>query len=155
MRIATSGLATISFLFLMASQALAQDSGPDYVFNVPVRVENARHVAAAAVQCSVRAYDAAGRWLASPSGYEGIGPRLVGGAFRGTIRMELRLPAGVTRSNVRDWSCDLLISAARDPSGAVVNVPGSNVEQRVIGYTTVTGQRVTSSVVVAQGEFPR
>lgn len=155
MRIATHGFAASSILFLTAFQALAQDTGPDYVFNVPVRIENARHLTAVIVQCSVRASDATGRWLASPSGVEIIDSRLVDGAFRSTARVEVRLPAGVTRSNVREWHCDLLLNGARNPSGTVVDVPGATVEERVAGYTTVTGQRVTSSRVYAAGRFPR
>jgi hypothetical protein len=80
---------------------------------------------------------------------------LADGAFRDTVRIEVRLPAGVERSSLRDWSCQLLIPVARDPAGAAVFVPGATAEARVAGYTTITGQRVASAAMYVSGSFSR
>jgi hypothetical protein len=136
-----------------ASPSYAQ-SGPDYIFNVPVRIENAQPLAGNPLQvmCTVSAYDASWRHLGSQTATQTITPSETG--YRSSVRLELTLPPGLARSNVRRWSCGLLLQTANTPSGVRVAIPGVNSEARLAQYPTVTGQSVASSALSTNGEFP-
>lgn len=146
--VAAAGLA----LTMFTAPAMAQ-TGPDYVFNVPVRVENTPSLngLTGAVQCSVAGFDAAGR----QTGYYyvsqlfNIGPA----GFNETLRLELTLPAGVRRADLTTWLCQMNFQTVRNGSGVVVPMPlGPDAN---IAYTSVTGQTVASSRYFSNGEFAR
>jgi hypothetical protein len=145
--IALAGLALAAF----AAPAMAQ-TGPDYVFNVPVRIENTPPLAGqfAVVNCSVIAYNLVER---RPTGtyYAQQQVTIGDSGYRDTVRIELTLPAGVRRSDVMNWSCSLILHRARTPAGAVVDMPAG--ADRAAAYTSVTGQTVASSQMLAQGYF--
>ncbi len=138
-------------LAMLTAPATAQ-TGPDYIFNVPVRIENTPPLNGqrANVLCLVIAYDfAAGR----PTGtYQAqqwitIGPS----GFNDTVRVEITLPPGVRRADTMSWSCSLNLQNVRDASGASVPIPPG--VDRGAAYTSVTGQRVASSRTVINGQF--
>lgn len=145
--IALGGLA----LAMLAGPAMAQ-TGPDYIFNVPVRIANAPPLSGqtANVTCLVFIADpATGRTLRNHSAQQNItiGPS----GYSGTVRIEMTLPAGVRRADVRNWSCQLALRNARAPDGTIVSIPGSDASN----YPSVTGQSVASSQTLVQASFPR
>jgi hypothetical protein len=130
----------------------AAQTREDFVFNVPVRIENASPLDGVPVQvrCSVRAY-AGGVFTSAPMAAQSVtvGPT----GYTGTVRLAVTLPDGVRRADVRDWNCSLMINRARNSRGEILAVPGPNVEARVTGYTTVTGQTVATHNVDEMGNF--
>ena len=148
-------LLILASAFLAASSPSFAQSGPDYVFNVPVRIANAPPLAGNPLQvmCTVVGYDASGRALGTETAIQTVTPDAAG--YRGSVRLEVTLPPGWTRSNVRRWSCNLLLQTANNPSGARVPIPGTNSEAKVVQYPGVTGQTVASSTVSTGAEFRR
>ncbi len=148
-------IAALAFGFACAgaTPCMAQAT-PDFVFNVPVRIENAPPLSGrtARVQCNLRAYSPAGVWIASPAGSQNIevGPS----GYRGAVRVEVTLPATVPRSAVRDWSCDLIIAVVTGPSGEAVSISAGSRETQLARYTSTTGQVVASHNLNAYGTFP-
>jgi hypothetical protein len=142
------------FACFAATPSLAQAT-PDFVFNVPVRIENAPPLSGRAVrvQCNLRAYSPAGVWIAGPSGgqYVDVGPT---GGYRGTVRVEVTLPPTVPRSAVRDWFCELVVAVVTGPSGEAVSISGGTRETVLARYTSTTGQAIASHSMSASGTFP-
>lgn len=140
---------------LSASAAHAQTPPADYVFNVPVRIENAAPLngASVAVECSVQAYNASGSAIAVPRSRQVItvGPS----GYHDTLHFEIALPEGVRRQDVVRWNCYMDISQARNRSGAMTPLSGPNAGAHIDQYPIVTGQAVRSSNIISQAEFPR
>ncbi|WP_135212070.1 hypothetical protein [Vitreimonas flagellata] len=153
MRLLKALILATAFLSASAGAALAQ-TGPDFVLNVPVRIENAPPLAnrEAEVRCQIQAYQPGTRTVtALPRAQQRI--RIGPTGFRETLRFEFSFPPGVPRSHARYWNCELALLEAATPSGEVVSVVAGNVATTVTNYTSVTGQSVASSNVSVNGTF--
>lgn len=149
MRLINAILAAFAFTAIASAPCFAQ-TGPDYVFNVPVNFDNVPPLSGNSfgVNCQVLARGADGR----SSGY---GNTAVGGrhptyeigptGYHGTIRVEITLPPGVRRADVTFYSCSALFYTVTNAAGA--RVPMTNVSQ----YTALTGQAVARSQLLVQG----
>ena len=150
MRVIRSICAAVAFTAVAASPSVAQ-TGPDFVFNVPVNFQNVPslngHVFG--VDCSVLVGGGAAGPASRYSSTDGatahptyaIGPT----GYRGTVRVEVRLPAGVRRADVNFWSCSARFYEVTNAAGA--RVPMTNASQ----YTALTGQAIARSQLLVQG----
>jgi hypothetical protein len=151
--LALAFLATLAF----AAPASAQ-TGPDYVFNVPVRIENTPPLAGRgfAVDCAVFATGADGRYIAArsaggPEAVQTIGPT----GFNGTVRVEVRLLPGMRRADVRRWDCGLRFFSVTNAAGAVVSWGTPNSTEALRSYPALTGQQIRRSTVYMAADFAR
>jgi hypothetical protein len=138
----------------VASPSLAQGA-PDFVFNVPVRIENTPPLAGqrASITCQVRAISASGAWLGSRSGISYIDIGASG--YSGTVRVEVILPPEVPRASVREWSCGLRPLNATSTSGAAAPIGGASADQIPERYTAITGQAIASHRLNVSGTISR
>lgn len=153
MRFITTILATLAFTAMAAAPSSAQ-TGPDFIFNVPVNFDNvpALNGHSFGVNCQVLVSTPDGR----TSGY---GNTAVGGrhptydigptGYHGTVRVEITLPAGVRRADANFYSCSAAFYSVTNAAGA--RVPMSNAGQ----YTALTGQAVARSQLLVQGPITR
>jgi hypothetical protein len=153
MRLVKSVLCALALSALAASPSAAQ-TGPDYVFNVPVNFDNVPSLNGHSftVACMVRVVGSDGRTSAyrSTDGLPSHPTHAIGPTgFHETIRVEVRLPAGVRRADATGWSCDASFSTVTNTTGARVLM--TNASQ----YTALTGQAVTRSQLLVQASFPR
>lgn len=129
---------------------------PDFVFQVPVRIENMTHLISAAVNCSV-VHDAPG--LATPVslGVPGTGTTavpVVAGAYNGTLTVTVQVTADrLARYTPTSWGCGLTYRW-RNPDGTTFSESVRPGEREGI-YTRSTGQAITSeSTVRVTGPLP-
>lgn len=146
--------AFVAGISALASPAAAQ-TGPDYVFNVPVRIENATPLAGhpAYVRCSITALSADRHYIRAGEGRQNfdIGPT----GFRGTVRVEVTLSPGMRRADSQRWDCTLEFYSVTSATGARTSWGTPNSAEAIRGYPALTGQAVRSSVLVATGLFTR
>ena len=152
----TLALALIA-AFALATPGSAQEA-PDYIFNVPVRIENAPPLAGRSfmVECAVFATGADGRYIAArsaggPASTQTIGPT----GYNGTVRVEVRLLPGMRRADVRRWDCGLRFFNVTNAAGAVVSWGTPNSTEALRSYPALTGQQIRSSNVYTAADFPR
>lgn len=147
------------FSLILAASAFAAPSAvaqtrEDYVFNVPVRIENTPPLNGQDVRilCAVDA-TVGGAFVRVPSVMQlvRVGPT----GYRGTVRLAITLPEGVRRSDVSGWYCQMQLLHALSPSGVRTEISGANVELKVASYTAVSGQAVASRNVHRSGTFSR
>lgn len=142
-------LATVMALFV--TNAYAQ-SGPDYVFTVPVRIENASPLSGhqGTVVCSVQNMSG-GRVIRGGHGSTvfDIGPS----GYHAPVRVEVRLMDGVSRASGVRWACELQLSQVTNRAGETVAWGSPNVGTALPLYPVVTGQTVSSTNLVVQAEF--
>ncbi|QGZ96705.1 hypothetical protein [Terricaulis silvestris] len=128
---------------LLSVEARAED----YVFTLPVRIENMRNMESADATCGVEGL----RRLPAGAGYTYVPIPLIDGAYNGTLTIRVTLPVGFTRADFPRWACGIIYRWRR-PAGASAGY-GSG-EQNLL-YATETGQTVASSVLRTEGAFPR
>lgn len=148
MRLSSAGMAAAAIL-MTAAPASAQTGEPDFVFNVPVRIENASPLNGAwsMVECAV--FDAAGRNLQA----DNTPVTVTDGAFRGNVRVEMRMRAPEVRpaSAARRYSCALIIASAARPDGTRASL-GPLTSDNVAGrYTAASGQSLVSHTLIVSG----
>ena len=148
----------INPVLVLAFSVLSAPTTPtldaSYVFRVPVRIENMRHVTRASVSCNI-ILDRPG---STPIGVGTTGPEMVwtpvtDGALTDTVTITVTLSSTVlaTGTPVR-WSCGLTYDF-RNPDGTIVH--SSFVEgERERVYTRSTGQEITTAVVTVGGPLP-
>jgi hypothetical protein len=127
---------------LMFASAASAD---EFVFNVPVRIENAPNVVDAVISC--------GATLRTASGAETYVSAnqtitVTGGAYRDTVRLVATIPTGARRENAINWNCTMRPGVR---SGAGVSRPTTDVEA---WYEDVAGHRVASHTLTAFGYLP-
>jgi hypothetical protein len=140
---------TFAFALTLASPGAAQTGEPDFVFNVPVRIENAPPINGewSIVECTV--LDEAGRNLQS----DNARVRVTDGAFRGTVRVEMRMREPVLRpaSAARRYQCALIVASVARADGSRVSL-GTLTSENVAGrYTTASGQSLVSHRLIVSG----
>src|SRR5512147_2884407 len=142
-------LATIATA-LLTTPAAAQSSDADYVFNVPVRIENAPALngATVIVECSVQAYNAAGMAIAAPRARQNITVGATG--YHDTLHFNISLPEGVRRSDVVRWNCYMDLLNARNRRGELTPLTGPNSGAHIAQYPIVTGQTVRYQQTLVQ-----
>lgn len=123
----------------------AAQTGPDYVFNVPVRIENAPPLSGhpARVDCDLTMMSE-GRIARAGSGSANfdIGPS----GFRGNVRVEVALQPGVARADVRQYNCTLWFYSVTNAAGVRTSWGAPNTLAALPGYRIITGQEVRSQV---------
>ena len=125
----------------------------DYVFQIPVRIENMRHVTEASASCSIL-HESPGRGpiqLGVPgTGYTSI--PVVDGAVNDTITVTVTVTAArIAEYTPTHWDCGLAYRW-RNPDGTIFSeslIPGT----REGIYTRLTGQEITTAVVQVRGEL--
>jgi hypothetical protein len=122
-----------------------------YVFRVPVRIENMRHVTQASVTCTVTLERPGG----TPIGYGTTGPEMVwtpvrDGALSDTVTITINLSSATLAlgTPVR-WSCSLIYDF-RNSDGTIVHASFVEGERERV-YTRSTGQEITTAVVTVGG----
>ena len=132
-----------SILLALAASASVADAA-DYIFTVPVRVENMRFADRVTVTCNVLN-------LHRPVGYSGEIPvPLTAAAYHGSITINVDLLPGYVRADASLWSCALVYYWHR-PAGA----PSAGLLDQYVFYQRETGQAIASEVVTASGSLPR
>jgi hypothetical protein len=149
MRFIKTILAALTFTAFASAPCFAQ-TGPDFIFNVPVNFDNVPSLNghSFSVHCQVLVRGADGR----SSGY---GNTAVGGrhptydigptGYHGAVRVEVTLPAGVRRADANFYSCSASFYTVTNAAGARVSMPNANQ------YTALTGQAVARSQLLVQG----
>ncbi len=153
MRLLKALILATTLLGASAGTALAQ-TGPDYVFNVPVRIENAPPLAGhpAAVECSLSMLQD-GRIARAGSARSNFD--IGAGGFRGSVRVEVTLLPGVRRADVRDYTCTLWFYSVTNAAGARTSWGSPNTLAALPGYRLITGQEVRSHVESVGGTIAR
>jgi len=143
-------LASVAALFV--TTAHAQSAQPDYVFTVPVRIENAPPFAGhqGRVSCTVQSMSV-GRSLSAGEGSTSfnIGPS----GYRGSVRVEVRLMEGVSRNDTWHWDCALWFSNVSNRAGVSVPWGTPNTLAALPMYPVITGQAVASSSLQVQADI--
>ena len=112
----------------------------DYVFGVPIRIENLRFAESAQLLCNV--FGAPG-----PIGRSGyIAVPLTDGAYHGVVPVSVTLNVGYARADAMSWLCELQYSWRRPPGSRSVGFV-----ERDRYYQLETGQAITSSNMVESG----
>ena len=142
------------FVSALCVMPAAAQTGPDFVFNVPVNIDNVPPLNGRPFElvCGVQAQTASGSILSylSTDGLPAHPTYAIGpGGFHDTIRVELTLPAGVRRADVLRWSCDANFFTVTTPAGTTASMPNPTL------YTPLTGQAVARSQLHVGAEFPR
>jgi hypothetical protein len=126
-----------------------------YVFRVPVRIENMRHVTQAAVSCNVRIERTSGDLISVGStGLTLAWMPLRDGSLTDTATVTVTIPTSLLGTGTpTHWSCSLIYDF-RNPDGSIFRE--STLEgERERAYTRITGQEITTAVVIVEGALPR
>ncbi len=126
-------------LILAAAFAMAFPTSAfadDYIFNVPVRIENAPGIYEAHISCGVT--------LRSATGVETYVPgratlTIPPTGYRGTVQIRATVPVGARREDQINWSCAMTL-LHRDAAGTVSAMRGDPGAW----YEDVSGRRVVS-----------
>jgi hypothetical protein len=117
----------------------------EFVFNVPIRIENAPGIAEARVRCGVSMRSGSG----AVTGVDALHTLTVtGGAYHGMLRLVAPIPAGSRREDATNWFCTM------DPMHTVplgLNGPAGDVED---WYEDVSGRSLVSHNLSSSGFFP-
>ena len=147
-------------LTILLASALAAAPSPapvfaDYVFIVPVRIENMTHITTASISCSV-IHDAPG--LANPIqlGTPGTGTEFItvaGGNFTGNVTVTVAVTADrLARYTPTSWSCAVAYRW-RNPDGSIFTESLRPGEGEGV-YTRRTGQALDSATTTVGGPMP-
>jgi hypothetical protein len=117
----------------------------EFVFNVPVRIENAPGIVEARIRCVVSMRTASGA-AAGVEVRETL--TITGGAYNGTLRLVAPITAGLRREDATSWSC-AMEPFYTTPTG--VARPTGDLEN---WYEDVSGRRLASHSLQAFGYFP-
>jgi hypothetical protein len=143
---------------LAVAFAMLPSSAPafaDYVFIVPVRIENMTHITTASVSCSI-IHDAPG--LANPIhlGTPGTGTEFItvrGGNFTGNVTVTVAVSADrLARYTPTSWSCAVAYRW-RNPDGSTFSESLRPGEREGV-YTRSTGQAIDSATTTVTGPMP-
>ena len=123
----------------------ASASADEFVFNVPIRIENAPGIVEARILCSVT--------MRSPSGgltYAVARQTLTiaGGAYRDTLRLAATVPVGSRREDATGWHCNM------EPFARVATGLSSPTSDVGDWYEDVAGQSVSSYTLRRIGTVP-
>lgn len=144
-------------LTIMLLIALAPVKQPayyaNYVFNIPVRIENMRNITRAWVSCGITHRGSS----ASDVRALGVGGQtdvpLVDGAYNGTITVTAAVSAGdAIQYPPTNYSCALMY-VWRNPDGATFS-ESVDATTRATAYTRLTGQAIAENTAEAAGTFP-
>lgn len=117
----------------------------EFVFNVPIRIENAPGITEARIYCAVQMRAASG----AVTGAEARQTlTITGGAYNATLRLVAPIPAGSRREHATLWFCDM------EPMYAVstgLRRPAGDVED---WYEDVSGRSLVSHNLRSSGSFP-
>jgi hypothetical protein len=145
----------ITLLMLGLGTVNAPPPMADFVFQVPVRIENMRHITTALVSCSI-IHDAPG--LATPVslGVPGTGTTSVpvaDGAYNGTVTVTVTVtPDRLARYAPTSWSCGIAYRW-RNPDGSTFTESVRPGEREGI-YTRLTGQAIAEATTTVTGPLP-
>jgi len=127
----------------------------DFVFQIPVRIENMRHITTALVSCSV-VHDAPGLLNPISLGDPGTGTTsvpLTDGAYNGTLTVTVTVtPDRLARYAPTGWSCGIGYRW-RNPDGTVFSESVRPGEREGI-YTRLTGQAISEATTTVSGPLP-
>ncbi|HYN82875.1 MAG TPA: hypothetical protein VES88_15405 [Gemmatimonadaceae bacterium] len=133
----------------------APASAPDFVFQVPVRIENMTHITTASVACEV-VHDAPGLPTPINLNVPGTGITSVpvaGGAYAGNVTVTVTVTADrLARYTPTSWSCAITYRW-RNPDGTTFTESVRRGEREGI-YTRLTGQAISESTVTVTGPLP-
>lgn len=144
-------------LTIMLLFALAPVKPPmffvDYVFNVPVRIENMRSVTSVWVTCGILHVGSG----AADRTALGIGGRtnvpISDGAYDGTITVTVPVSSSdAIRFPPNAYGCGLVYQW-RNPDGTAFN-ESVNASGRATAYTRLTGQDITENTTEIAGTLP-
>jgi hypothetical protein len=116
----------------------------EYVFNVPIRIENASGIVEARIRCGVTMRSASGATTGAEA-RETL--TIAGGAYNGTLRLVAPVPAGSRREDATHWFCTMTPYYAV-PSG--VAQPAGDVED---WYEDLSGRSLMSHNLRSDGYF--
>lgn len=133
-------LPVIASVLCLAAATPAQ--AVDFVFNVPVRIENMRNVTRAFVSCTAGQTVSGIPHPLGPSSMVDV--PLVDGSFHGTIPVNFSVSSGYAASDATDWQCALTY-LWRMPDGSTFSRSLTSSEDRGALYTRYTGQEVASA----------
>ena len=142
-------------LTIMLLIALAPVQPPayfaDYVFNIPVRIENMRNVTSAFITCGMTHRGTSAADVRSL----GIGGRanvpLVDGAYNGTITITVPVSAAdAIQYPPTNYSCTL-VYLWRSPDGSIYNESFATTADRATAFTRLTGQAISENTTEVAG----
>jgi hypothetical protein len=144
--------AIAALAFAAASLMVAPACADDFVFNVPVRIENAQMITAAQVECVV-IYE---RGSPGPGFASAMSTVTVpDGGYNGTVVVTVTPPPEARRQDAQEWRCTLGILLAPTPATATWLGASLTDEARSVRYTAATGRLVTSSHSQERAMFSR
>ena len=127
----------------------------DFVFQIPVRIENMRHMTSAIVSCAVM-HDAPGLPNPISLGDPGTGSAsvpVVGGVYNGTVTVTVSVaPDLLARYAPTGWSCGISYRW-RNPDGTIFSASVAPGEREGI-YTRLTGQAIGAATTRVSGSLP-
>jgi hypothetical protein len=141
-------------LTIMLLIALAPAQPPayfaDYVFNIPVRIENMRNITSAWVSCGITHRGSS----ASDVRTLGVGGRtdvpLVDGSYNGTITVTVPISASdAIQYPPTNYGCGL-VYLWRNPDGATFS-ESVDATSRATAYTRLTGQAISEHTTEVAG----
>ena len=144
------GLLTVGLLLLSSTGAVAAD----FTFNVPVTLSNVPSVTQLAVGCGVSRVEAGGVSPFGPGNVVGSGQTAMpvsGGAYSGTVRVEVNASGIISADQARSYSCSLSV-VGRARTGAAYTASPGNLQAI---YETATGHTLTSVRTTVRGPIPR
>ena len=139
-----------ALLLLSGGSALAAD----FTFNVPVTLSNVPSVQMLRVDCAVSrvAVDGAGPLGGGNVVGRGSAPvRIEGGAYSGTVAVEVNASGVITPDQARSYICSMAV-AGRSRTGVTYTASSGNLQE---AYETSTGHRLTSYRSTVRGPIPR
>lgn len=139
----------IAILAFGAMNALPPDAS--YVFRIPVRIENMRHITEATVSCAVVLESPSRPPIAvTTTGGGLVLSPLRDGGFTDTVTVTVTVPtARLGEGTPARWECNL-IYRFRNPDGTIYSGSTLSGEREAI-YTRLTGQEITTAVVTVSG----
>lgn len=139
-----------ALLLLTGGSALAAD----FTFNVPVTLSNVPSVQSLRVECAVSrvAVDGGGAMVdLNVVGRGRATVRVEGGAYSGTVAVEVNASGFLTPDQARSYNCGM-IAIGRHRTGVTYEVGPGTMQDL---YERATGQRLTSVRGSVQGPIPR
>jgi len=141
---------------LLAGAALAGAPAfaADFTFDIPVVIENVPSATSALVSCYVSIVPPGGVYAAGGTNIVGRGERsitITGGAFRGTVTVEVNASGLHLPAAARSYNCSLQQVNGRALTGSTYAASSGNAREV---YERATGLHLDRLVVQAGGPLP-
>lgn len=149
MKYATRFLQAAALAMLLTGTATAAD----FTLEVPVRFANVPSVTGATVDCLISRVEVGGPGGAGGTNVVGRGSAPVpvsGGAFDGTVTVEINSDGIIPASDARSYRCSLR-AAGTARTGSTYTASSGNFGDV---YTTATGATLDSVTTTVQGNLP-